>query len=131
VDELSAFIVGSLTSASAVSVIAGIAGRDSTTVFLAGVGYVALCAFGAIVMQLKLPRPTKEAMSSRQIFWLPFAPIFLTPFWIAVFVLVHEWGLGREVLRYSVISVGFLLTIPSLLLLFHLSGYRSHDKEKV
>ena len=129
-DKLSAFIVGSLTSAAVVAVIAGIAGRDSTTVFLAGVGYVAFCVVAAIAMQLKLPMPTKEAMSPRQIFWLPFAPIFLTPLWIAVFVLVHEWGLGREVLRYSVIAVCFLLTIPALLLHFHLSGFRSHKKDE-
>jgi len=129
-DKLSALIVGSLASAAVVAAAAGIVSRDSTITFLVGVAYLVLCAFGAIVLPFNRLMPKKEEISARRVFWMPFVPIFLMPLWVAVFALVHEWRVEQPVLRYTVISVCFLLTVPALLLQFYLSGYRSPKKEE-
>lgn len=129
-DKLSALIVGSFASAAVVAAAAGIVSRDSTITFLVGVAYVVLCAFGAIVLPFNHIMPKKEEMSPRQVFWMPVVPIFLTPLWLAVFALVQEWKVDQPVLRYSAISVCFLLTVPALLLQLYLSGYRSPKKEE-
>ena len=130
-DKLSALIVGSLASAAVVAAVAGIGSRDSIITLLVGAAYLLLCAFGAIVLPFNRLMPKKEELSPRQVFWMPFVPIFLTPLWLAVFALVNDWRLDQPVLRYSVICVCFLLTVPALLLHSYLSGYRSPKKEEL
>lgn len=121
-DKEVALVVGTLTSVATVGCIGSLATRSATQGFIFGVAYLGFCGFVWIVLGVRRVSPRLTELSPRETLWLPFAPVFLTPLWLAVAALVHEWKVDQPAIRYVGIAAGFALAVPAMLFHRWLSG---------
>ena len=121
-DKEGSIVVGTLVATGSVGIIACVATTSYTQGFFLGFAYLAFSGLLWVILGLRRASPRLAEMTSREVFWLPFAPIFLLPLWLAVAALVHEWKVDQPVIRYVGVAAGFILAVPAIVLHRWLSG---------
>lgn len=129
-DKESSIVLGTLIATGLAGAIIAVISHSLTTGFLAGLAYLVICIVTWIVVAIRCVPPRLSDLSVRERFWLPFSSVFLTPLWLAVIVLVYDWRGDQPVVRLGVIAGGFLLCVPSLMLLRWLSSVSVRKTER-
>jgi hypothetical protein len=127
--KFDAYVAGTAIASVFSALAFGVAWRDVTIGFFAGLGYAGFCCLeGPMLVARAKARGYFDTMTSREWFWWPFALISMAPLFLACFAVVYDWQVNHPLRRQIGIGALFVVAVPSSLLLFWLMSRRDDEK---